>query len=40
MDKVSYAMGIGIGMQLKQMGATDMNVDDFAAAIKDVLAGN
>ena len=33
-------MGIGIGMQLKQMGATDMNVDDFAAAIKDVLAGN
>ena len=38
--KVSYAMGIGIGMQLKQMGATDMNVDDFAAAIKDVLAGN
>lgn len=40
MDKVSYAMGIGIGMQLRQMGATDMNVDDFAAAIKDVLAGN
>lgn len=33
-------MGIGIGMQLKQMGATDMNVDDFSAAIKDVLAGN
>lgn len=40
MDKVSYAMGIGIGMQLKQMGASEMNIDDFAAAIKDVLAGN
>lgn len=33
-------MGIGIGMQLKQMGASEMNIDDFAAAIKDVLAGN
>lgn len=40
MDKVSYAMGIGIGMQLKQMGASEMNIDDFAAAIKDVLAGH
>ncbi len=40
MDKVSYAMGIGIGMQLKQMGASEMHIDDFAAAIKDVLAGN
>lgn len=40
MNKVSYALGIGIGMQLRQMGATDMNVDDFAAAIKDVFAGN
>ncbi len=40
MDKVSYAMGIGIGMQLKQMNASEMNIEDFAAAIKDVLAGN
>ena len=40
MDKVSYALGLGIGRQLAQMGATDLNIDDFADAIKDVLAGN
>ena len=40
MDKVSYALGLGIGQQLAQMGATDLNVDDFAQSIKDVLAGN
>ena len=40
MDKVSYALGIGIGRQLSQMGATALNIDDFAQAIKDVLAGN
>ena len=39
MDKVSYARGLGIGHQLLQMGADDLNIDDFAAAIKDVLAG-
>jgi FKBP-type peptidyl-prolyl cis-trans isomerase FklB len=40
MDKLSYALGLGIGQQLAQMGATDLNVDDFAQSIKDVLAGN
>jgi FKBP-type peptidyl-prolyl cis-trans isomerase FklB len=40
MDKVSYALGLGIGQQLAQMGASDLNVDEFAQAIKDVLAGN
>ena len=40
MDKVSYALGLGIGRQLAQMGASDLNIDDFAAAIKDVIAGN
>ena len=39
MDKVSYALGLGIGQQLAQMGATDLNVDDFAQSIKDVLSG-
>ncbi len=39
MDKVSYALGIGIGHQLVQMGASDLNIDDFAMAIKDVIAG-
>ncbi len=39
MDKVSYALGLGIGNQLVSMGASDLNIDDFATAIKDVLAG-
>lgn len=39
MDKLSYALGLGIGRQLAQMGAKDLNVDDFAAAIKDVING-
>ena len=39
MDKVSYALGLGIGQQLSQMGAHDLNIDDFAQAIKDVIAG-
>ena len=37
MDKVSYALGLGIGQQLKSMGAQDLCIDDFAQAIKDVL---
>ena len=40
MDKVSYALGLGIGQQLQQMGASELNIDDFALAIKDVIAGN
>ena len=39
MDKVSYALGMGIGQQLTDMGAKQLNIDDFAQAIKDVLAG-
>ena len=39
MDKVSYALGLGIGTQLKQMGAEELNIDDFAQAIKDSIAG-
>ena len=39
MDKVSYALGLGIGRQLTQMGAGELNIDDFAQAIKDVIAG-
>ena len=37
MDKVSYALGLGIGQQLKSMGANDLCIDDFAQAIKDVI---
>ena len=40
MDKVSYALGLGIGQQLAQMGASDLNIDDFAMAIKDVISGH
>ena len=39
MDKVSYALGLNIGKQLASMGAEGLNIDDFAQAIKDVLAG-
>ncbi len=40
MDKLSYALGLGIGQQLAQMGAENISAEDFAQAIKDVLAGN
>ena len=40
MEKLSYALGLGIGQQLSQMGATDISAEDFAQAIKDVLEGN
>ena len=40
MDKVSYALGIGIGHQLANMGGQALNIDDFAQAVKDVLGGN
>ncbi len=40
MDKLSYALGLGIGHQLAQMGATGLNFDDFALALKDVVEGN
>lgn len=39
MDKVSYALGLGIGQQLKGMGGEKLVIDDFAQAIKDVIAG-
>ncbi|MDD7461180.1 MAG: FKBP-type peptidyl-prolyl cis-trans isomerase [Prevotellaceae bacterium] len=40
MDKLSYALGLGIGSQLSQMGANGLNIDDFAQAIKDVINGS
>ena len=36
MDKVSYALGLGIARQLAGMGASEVNVDDFAQALKDI----
>lgn len=41
MDKLSYALGLGIGQQLKQMGLNDkLVIEDFAESITDVLNGN
>lgn len=37
MDKLSYALGIGIGNQLAQLGAKDLNLGDFMLAISDCL---
>ena len=39
MDKLSYGLGLGIGQQLAQMNIEGLNIDDFAEAIRDVLAG-
>lgn len=38
MDKLSYSLGLGIGRQLAQLGAKNINVDDFAQSIRDVLS--
>ena len=41
MDKFSYALGLGIGQQLKQMGLKDtLVIEDFTASIVDVLQDN
>ena len=38
MDKLSYALGMVIGHQLKGMGAVELQAGDFAQAITDILA--
>ena len=41
MDKLSYALGLNIGHQLKEMGLRDTLVaSDYTTAIEDVLKGN
>lgn len=41
MDKISYALGLNIGQQFKQMGLKDLlDVPSFAASITDTLQGN
>lgn len=40
MDKVSYALGLGIGRQLQDLCGEDLNIDDFAQAIKDIYTGS
>ncbi len=36
MDKKSYDLGLNVGQQLYGMGIHDLNVDDFAKAVKEV----
>lgn len=40
MDKFSYSIGLGIGQNLCGMGINELNVEDFAQAIKDVVTGS
>ncbi len=40
MDKTAYALGTSIGAQLHQMGAEELNIDDFAQGVKDALEGH
>lgn len=39
MDKISYALALGIGHQIKQMGIEGFSVEDFATGLTDVLEG-
>ena len=40
MDKLSYALGLGIGQQLSQMGiGSTIRIEDFTTAIQDVING-
>ncbi len=39
MDKISYALGMSIAQSLAQSGITDINTDDFAAAVKACISG-
>lgn len=39
MNKISYALGLGIGQQLKSMNIEDFSIEDFAKSISDVMNG-
>lgn len=39
MDKLSYSLGLGIGQQLAQMDIDGLSVEDFSAAVSDVISG-
>ncbi len=38
MDKISYALGLGIAQQIKSMGIEGFSVEDFSQSVSDVLA--
>lgn len=39
MKKISYALGLGIGQQLKSMNINDFSIEDFTRSIDDVMSG-
>ena len=39
MNKISYALGLGIAQQLKSMGIEDFSVEDFSQSVSDILSG-
>ena len=39
MNKLSYALGLGIGQQIKSMGIEDFSVEDFAQSVRDCVEG-
>ena len=39
MNKISYALGLGIGHQLKSMNIEDFSIEDFTKSISDVMSG-
>lgn len=39
MDKISYALGLGIAHQIKNMHIEDFSIDDFTQSIRDVMEG-
>lgn len=39
MDKISYALGMSIAQSLLQSGVTELNVEDFGAAVKAGISG-
>ena len=39
MEKISYALGLGIGQQLKSMNIENYDIKEFSRSIEDVMAG-
>lgn len=39
MDKISYALGLGIGQQIKSMNIENFSIEDFTKSISDVMEG-
>jgi FKBP-type peptidyl-prolyl cis-trans isomerase FklB len=38
-DKISYALGLGIGQQIKSMNIENFSIEDFTKSISDVMEG-